>query len=368
MKTIRLITKLLTFISLFLYLSISIQAQSKSELIDEYMAEYFKKNLFHGSVLISKDSEVIFEKGYGLANREWNTAFKPDTKMDIASMTKPFTSMLVMQQVESGNIKLDGKISDYLEDYRKDVGEKVSIHHLLSNTSGIPDIMEYPEMRTKLIQHSYTVDYAIKQFCSGDLLFEPGSKFQYCSSGFLILGAILERVTGKSYEALLKEYIFTQAEMKNSGVDKDSLILENRASGYIPKGNHFIREPYMNMGMTTSAGGMYSTVEDIFKFNKAINNGKLLSEKYLNIMFTPNVEAFGGRGKYAYGWVLFKIPVNDSGKVAEAVGHGGTFYGKETLMTRLPEDQYLIVIFCNTEVGQRTLTKMTMDITRILYR
>ena len=347
-------------------LPLSLAAQNKSESIDQYVQDYHQKGLFHGAVLVSKSSEAIFKKGYGFANMEWDAPFEPDTRMDIGSLTKSFTSLLVLQQVERGEIKLDATINDYLPEYRKDTGARVTIHHLLSNTSGIPDIMDYPEMRSKLIKLSYTLDYAIKNFCSGDLKYEPGSKFEYSSSGFLILGAILERVTGKSYESLLEERILKPAGMTNTGIDGDSLILKKRASGYIRKKDYFIREPYMNMDLATSAGGIYSTVDDLFKFNQALNTDKLLSKEYRGIMFKPNIDAFGGRGKYAYGWGVFQVPLSESGK-KKAISHGGSLYGKETLFTRLVDDDYLIVLFCNTEIGQGTLMKMMMDITNILY-
>jgi hypothetical protein len=123
----------------------------------------------------------------------------------------------------------------------------------------------------------------------------------------------------------------------------------------------------MNMDLATSAGGIYSTVEDLYEFSQALSAGKLLSKKYQEIMFEPYIEAFGGMGKYAYGWVVIDIPVADSGKAIKAVSHGGSVFGKEALLTRLVEDQYHIVIFNNTEIGQRALLKMTMDIAGILY-
>jgi CubicO group peptidase (beta-lactamase class C family) len=354
------------FVFLFLW-PLETSAQSKSMLIDEYIAGYHHKGLFHGAVLVSKGSDIILKKGYGLANREWDIPFEPDTRMDIGSLTKSFTSLLVMQRVERGEIQLDATVNDYLPEYRKDIGQRVTIHHLLSNTSGIPDIMDYPEMRSKLIKQSYTLNYAVEHFCSEDLKFEPGSKFEYSSSGFLILGAILERITGKSYGSLLEECILKPAGMTNTGVDRDSLILKKRASGYIRKDDDFIREPYMNIDVATSAGGIYSTVEDLFKFNRALNTDKLLSKKYRETMFQPNIDAFGGRGKYAYGWGVFQVPLADSGGMVQAIAHGGSSFGKETLFTQLGDDDYLIVLFCNTEIGQGALMKMMMEITNILY-
>lgn len=366
MKTKEIISRSCYVSAFLLLLQSSASAQDRQTLIHQYVQDYHQEGLFHGAVLVSKGSELVLKEGYGFANMEWETPFEPDTRMDIGSLTKSFTSLLVMQQVERGKIALDAKISDFLPDYRKDTGGRVTIHHLLSNTSGIPDIMDYPDMRSNLIKHSYAPDYVIEHFCSGDLEFEPGSRFKYSSSGFLILGAILEKATGKSFQALLAEHILTPAGMVNTGVDKDSLILKKRASGYVRENDHFIREPYMNIDIGRSAGGMYSTVEDLYKFSQALDAGKLLSERYRDIMFKPNIDAFGGRGKYAYGWGIFQLPLADSGQTVQAIAHGGTLDGKEALVARL-DDDCLIVLLCNTEIGQGTLMKMVMDIANFLY-
>jgi CubicO group peptidase (beta-lactamase class C family) len=355
------------FYLLFPLLSTFLFSQDKAKLIDQYVQDYHDNGKFHGTILVAVKGKVILTKGYGLANMEWNIPHKPDTKFRIASLTKPFTALLVLQQVEAGKIDLNGKIIDYLPEYRKDTGEKVTIHHLLTHTSGIPDIMDYPGFRSDSIRNSYSVDYMIKHFCSGDLEFVPGSKFKYSSSGYHILGVILEHVAGYSYDNLLRNHILDPAGMTNTGIDSDTLVLQNRASGYLNKKDPYVHQPYMNINLAFSSGGMYSTVEDIYRWDQALYTEKLLSRKYKDIMFRPYVDAYEGFGKYAYGWVNFQIRLSDSGNMLDAISHGGSFYGTETLCTRLVDDQDLIVLFCNTGIGQRTLIKMTMDIANVLY-
>ncbi len=134
---------------------------------------------FNGSVLVAENGKVIYKKGLGLANMEWNIPNEPDTKFRLGSITKQFTSMLVLQLVEQGRLKLDGKVTDYLPDYRKDTGEKVTIHHLLTHTSGVPNYTAQPRFFEDVSRNPFTVEDFIRKYASGDLEFEPGSKFNY---------------------------------------------------------------------------------------------------------------------------------------------------------------------------------------------
>src|SRR4026209_1556284 len=194
-------------------------AAQKAKNIDEVMALASKYQTFNGAVLVAENGKVIYRKGLGLANMEWNIPNTPETRFRLGSITKQFTATLILQLVEQGKIKLDGKLSDYLPDYRKDVGEKVTIHQLLNHTSGIPSYTGLPGFFNEVSRNPYKVDEFVKQYASKDLEFEPGSKFSYNNSGYLLLGAIIEKVTGKPYEQVLKEKIFEPLGMKNSGYD-----------------------------------------------------------------------------------------------------------------------------------------------------
>jgi CubicO group peptidase (beta-lactamase class C family) len=162
---------------------------------------------------------------------EWNIPNTPDTKFRLGSITKQFTATIILQLVEQGKIKLDGKLSDYLPDYRKDVGEKVTIHNLLTHTSGIPNYTSQPGFFENVSRNPYKVDEFVKKYASGDLEFAPGSKFLYDNSGYFLLGAIIEHVTGKPYEQVLKENIFDPVGMKNTGYDHHDTIIAKRATG-----------------------------------------------------------------------------------------------------------------------------------------
>lgn len=327
--------------------------------IDKLMSQYADCCSFTGTVLVSDHDKIIFKKGYGLANREWNIPNTPDVKFRLGSITKQFTSMLIMQQVAKGSIKLDGHISDYLPNYRQETGSKVTISQLLSHTSGIPSYTDDPKFFADVSRNYYAVDDFVKKFCSGDLQFEPGTKFHYDNSGFFLLGAILEHVTGKTYEALLKENILVPLGMKDSGYDHHADILPKRASGYQQELAGVVHAPYLDMALPYAAGSLYSTVEDLYKWDQALYTDKLVPDDLKQKLFAPHLENYG------YGWDIRTIPADEPGAGQTMVSHGGGINGFNTLEQRLVGDHDLIVIFNNTPGA--TLGEIGKGIRAILY-
>src|SRR6266446_6326232 len=193
-------TKLLILFFLAFITATNVLAQHNVQKIDLLMKRYYDYGQFNGSILVAEKGKIIYEKGFGMANMEWAIPNRPDTRFRVGSVTKQFTATLVLQLVEEGKIKLDGKIGDYLADYRKDTGGRITIHQLLNHTSGIPDYTHRPDFSADISRNPYRVTDFVKKFASGDLEFEPGSKFSYSNSGYSVLGAIIEKVTGKSYE------------------------------------------------------------------------------------------------------------------------------------------------------------------------
>jgi CubicO group peptidase (beta-lactamase class C family) len=334
-------------------------APDKAAKIDGLMLQYANCCLFTGTVLVSDHDKVIFKKGYGLANREWNIPNTPDVKFRLGSITKQFTSMLIIQQVAKGTIKLDGHLSDYLPYYRKDTGSKVAITQLLSHTSGIPSYTDDPKFFADVSRNYYAVDDFVKKFCGGDLEFEPGRKFHYDNSGFFILGAILEHVTGKTYEALLKENILVPLGMNDTGYDHHSDILPKRASGYEQELAEVVNAPYLEMALPFAAGSLYSTVEDLYRWDQALYTEKLVSNDLKQKLFTPNLEHYG------YGWDIRSVAAGEPGAGQTMISHGGGINGFNTLEQRLVGDHDLIVIFNNTPGAN--LGEMAKGIRAILY-
>ncbi len=358
---IRRIYLMLLFVLLFSFLFTHdfVIAQTKAQKIDEIMSLYHQYRQFNGTVLVAENGKVIFKKGYGFANMEWQISNEPDTKFRLGSITKQFTSMLIMQLVEKGKIKLDARLADYLPYYRKDTGEKVNIHHLLTHTSGIPSYTSLPGFFQDVSRDPYPVEEFVKKYCSGDLEFEPGAQYKYTNSGYFLLGAIIEKVTGKSYEQALKENIFDPLQMKNSGYDHHDPILPKRAAGYEKRFEDFVNAAYLDMSLPFAAGALYSTVEDLYLWDKALYTEQLLSNKYKDIMFTPHLS------NYAYGWGVRKTALEGSNDSLTTISHSGGINGFNTLITRLINDKHLIVLLNNT--GGTSLREMSQGIVNILY-
>ena len=350
---------LLITIAVLLAAHASVLAQDKAAKIDELMKVYNSYRQFNGAVLVAENGKVIFKKGYGMANMEWNIPVETDTKFRLGSITKQFTSMLVLQLVQEGKIKVEGKLTDYLPDYRKDTGDRITVHQLLNHTSGIPSYTGLPNFFQEISRNPYSVSDFVKKFASGDLEFEPGTKFNYNNSGYFLLGAIVEHVTGKPYEQVLKERIFDPVGMKNTGYDHHDTILARRAAGYEKRPGGYINAPYLDMALPYAAGSLYSTVEDLYLWDQALYTDKLLSAQLKESLYKP------GMNNYAYGWVVRKAPLGAQDEQVAIIEHGGGINGFNTLITRMPDSKNLIVLLNNT--GGTKLGEMSQKIAGVLF-
>ena len=333
-------------------------SQDKASEIDELLSLYNEYEIFNGAALVAENGEVIFKKGYGLANMDWNITNEPDTKFRIGSITKQFVAMLIMQLVEEGKIDLNGKLTDYLPEYREDTGDKITIHHLLTHTSGITSYTNLPGVWQDSLKNHYTQEEMIKLLHSSDLEFEPGTEFNYNNTGYYLLGAIVERIYDKPVGEVLQEKIFEPLGMTNTGVDRENIILEKRATGYVPGAYVYEINPYIYMPNVMGAGDMYSTVEDLYKWDRALYTEKLLSDKFKTTKFTPFLN------DYAYGWSVFKVQGKDTDSTT-ITSHTGGINGFTTIIFRMVDENNLIVLFNNT--GSTQLRKMTEGIVSILH-
>ncbi len=335
-------------------------AQDKAAKIDEVMTAAHKYRLFNGSALVAENGKVIYKKGLGLANMEWNIPNTPETRFRLGSITKQFTAALILQLVEQGKLKLDGKLSDYLPDYRKDIGEKVTIHQLLNHTSGIPSYTGLPGFFNDVSRNPYTVSDFVKRYASNNLEFEPGSKFSYNNSGYFLLGAIVEKVTGQPYEQVLKEKILDPLGMKNTGYDHHDTLIEKRASGYQKTPDGYMNASYLDMSIPYAAGSLYSTVEDLYLWDQALYTDRVVSAASKDLMFKPNLS------DYAYGWVVTKVKLGNGTDSVSKIAHGGGINGFNTVIVRFPTQKHLIVLLDNTSQG-RSLEQLERELTNILY-
>jgi len=335
-------------------------AQDKAAKIDQLMSAYHGLKQFNGTVLVAEGGKVIFKRGYGLANMEWNIPNQPDTKFRLGSITKQFTSMLVLQLVEQEKIRLDGKLSDYLPEYPKKVGERVTVHQLLNHTSGIPSYTGFPGLIQNESRNPYTPAEFIQKFLfDKELEFEPGARYAYNNSGYFLLGAMIEKVTGQPYEKVLQQRILDPLGMQDSGYDHWETLLPKRATGYEKLPGGYRTAPYLDMTLPYAAGSLYSTAEDLYRWDQALYTDKLLPARLKEVMFKP------GLGNYAYGWMITKVPQGEPAAGATLVAHGGGINGFSSLISRLTDARHLIVLLNNT--GGARLSEMAQNVYRVLY-
>ena len=300
---------------------------------------------FSGTVLVARDGKILYENAFGYANREWNTANDLGTKFEIGSMTKQFTALLVLQFVNEGKLSLDGYISDYLPYYRKDTGKRVTLVELLSHTSGIPEFLSYPGFLDGPASRThYGVQEFTTQFCSGDLRFDPGTRFEYSNSGYFLLGAILEQVSNTSYERLLQDrssYPVEDEEIPDTRIRKQFFLIEQRGTNALPAG--FRNARYYDMSIPYAAGAMYSTVGDLLRWDQALYTEQLLPARLRNLLFTPNLEDYG------YGWSIY-VPKSGQPNAGDTIlMHGGAIFGFQSVIERIPKSRVLIVLLDNSD-------------------
>ena len=338
-------------------------AQTKVEQIDELISTYQEYGKFNGSVLVADQGTVIYKKGFGLANMEWDIPNQANTKHRLGSVTKQFTAMLILQLVADGKLDLQKPITTYLPDYPKATGDIITTHHLLTHTSGIPNYTAFPKFMQDESRNPYTPEEFVKKFDEKELDFAPGEKFSYSNSGYFLLGVLVEKLSGKSYEQMLQDKIFTPLNMKETGYDNHSDILKNRATGYEKQGGDYVNSRYLDMTIPYAAGSMYSTVEDLYKWDQALYTTTLLPKKYMTLYFKPYITAFGS-ADYAYGWAVGYSKIGTSTDSIYTIGHGGGINGFNTNISRATSNKSLIVLLNNT--GGAPLDNMTKAIRGII--
>ncbi|USK32587.1 beta-lactamase family protein [Bacillus sp. F19] len=303
--------------------------------ISDYMNHYAKSFPISGNVLVAIEGRIIFEECYGFSNLEHQVLNAPTTKFRIASITKQFTAALIMILNEKGLLKVEDKLAAFFPEY-PEFSNEITIHHLLTHTSGIPDyydcVSTFFDREDKLY---LTPDQFISLFKNETLDFEPGSDWKYSNSGYLLLGLIIERVTSKKFEEALNDYILTPLDMHSTGCDHQNSILANRAAGYIRPEQVMENAPYVEMSKYFSDGGMYSTVRDLLKWDQALYSESVLSNETLDKIFSPN------RNNYGYGWFV------ETQFERRRVLHAGKISGFVSLIDRYLDDKVSIFMLGN---------------------
>lgn len=328
------------------------------EMMDKYINEASKQYCFSGSILVAKDGKIIFNKGYGKANYEKNISNEIDTKFTLASITKQFVAAGIMILQDKNKLNVKDSINKYITNYPN--GDNITIHQLLTHTSGIADYFTDSFVLSKESKIPYNIDEIIALFKDKPVNFEPGKTFGYSNSNYVLLGKIIENVSGMKCEKFLEDNIFKPLEMKNSGFYLDKKNLNNSAEGYkrtetgVEKCLNTANE-YLDLSSVSMAGGMYSTCYDLYLWDKALNEGKLLSKESLDKIYTPYTEQFS----YGYGVSIENL----HGK--KCVSHSGGMSGVETYIYRYINDNTCIILLAN--LPGSGLSQIEKNLFSILY-
>lgn len=315
---------------------------------DSFIASYAQEHDFNGTILIQKGGEVSYARSFGLANRQFKVPHTRQTKYKVASITKAFTSALILQLHEEGKLDLNKTILTYLPDYAGEGADKVTIHQLLNHTSGIANFDTVKDAETAIksgiptYQTPYTSDQLLAKFCSGKLVNAPGKVFDYNNADYIILGKIIERLSGKTYEQVLREKILQPLKLENTGMLRQSDVLDGLADTYFYRDDLKAIAPDFPVYPENSyaAGAMYSTVDDVLTFANALFGGKLLKAETLALMFKPGLDDYG------YGVWSYETKIN--GKAHRVVKRPGRIMGAQTQLFRLLDDDVTVIILSNT--------------------
>lgn len=320
--------------------------------IDNLLNDLAGNDQFSGSVLVAIDDRVILSQGYGLADRERAIANTPQTRFRIGSLTKQFTAMAILILQSQGKLDVQDRACEYLAACPA-AWQEITIHQLLTHTAGIPNYTALPgylETRSTPV----TPEQLLLRFKDLPLDFQPGAEFRYSNSGYIVLGMIIESVSGQSYEEFLQAAIFSPLGMADSGYDHNRSDL---ATGYA---NRSTLADAIDMSIPFSAGGLYSTTEDLARWSQALESEKLVSKDLLTQMFTAHARTpeTTERG-YGYGWYI-----NDGGSRRWA-NHGGAIEGFVSGITRFPDDNVEIIILSNQQTTN--LESITSAIVRLIF-
>src|SRR5580658_4096669 len=320
-----------------LVLGSSGSAQDDVSRMEQVVQSYVSSKQFMGSVLVARDQTIVLDKGYGFANLEWNVPNSPTTKFRLGSITKQFTSASIFLLEERGKLKVDDPVKKYMPDAPA-AWDKITIYNLLTHTSGIPSFTGFPDYRSTEAVPT-TPEKLVARFRDKPLDFQPGEKWNYSNSGYVLLGYLVEKISGQSYKDFVQEDIFKPLEMNDSGYDSNSAIVLHRAYGYSPGPNGPVNAGYIDMSIPFSAGALYSTTHDLLRWEQGLFGGKLLSATSLKKMTTPFKE------NYACGLGVRTVHGHTE------IDHGGGIEGFNTELAYFPDDKLTIVVLANLNGG-----------------
>lgn len=334
--------------------------------LDRFVTDYAKKHNFNGTVLVRKNGRNTYEKSFGLANFQFKVANTNKTKYKIASITKAFTSVLILQLREEGKLELNKTIKTYLPDYAGEAGDKSTLHQLLNHTSGIDNFDKVKSAEDAAqngfptYQKPYTTDQLLAKFCSGALVNPPGKVFDYNNADYIVLGKIIEKIDGRTYEEALKARILVPLGLKDTGMLQQSRIVEGLADTYFFRDDlkALVNDFPVYTENWYAAGSMYSTASDVMTFANALFGAKLIKKESLDLMFKPGLDDYG------YGVWAYDTKVD--GKSYRVVKRPGQIMGAQTQLYHFLDKDVTVVILSNT--GTTDLDAFVAEIGKVAVR
>jgi CubicO group peptidase (beta-lactamase class C family) len=311
--------------------------------MDKVAGDVYKPDVPGAAIIVVKDGRVIFRKGYGLANLELNVPIRPEMVFRLASITKQFTAAAVMMLVEQGKLSLQDDITKFFPDYPTG-GKKVTVENLLTHTSGIKDYLE--KLWPGRMREDFRPERLIDLFKNDGLEFEPGTKESYSNSNYVLLGVIIEKLSGKEYGRFIEENIFKPLGMKHSYYERVQEIIPDRVYGYARVGEGFVNAAYVSTVQLYAAGGLCSSVDDLALWDAANYSDKLLKRTSWERLFTPYKLANGEASAYASGWAISQF----EGRAVAS--HTGGIPGFTTYVLRMPEDHVYVAVLSNDRTAE----------------
>jgi len=346
---------------LFLVIASKASCQDLTDKADAYLSTWAKQGRFSGVVLIAKDGKVVLRKGYGMANFELNVPNTPETVFRIGSITKMFTAFSILQLEERGKLKVSDPVIQYIPELPR-AWSAITIHQLLCHKSGIPEFLGTKAYNNQ--DDPLRVENALKEFADKPLVTAPGEVLRYSNSGYILLGRIVEKVSGKSYEEYLTENILTPAGMTHTAFDHYAPVVPNRANGYNFDGEFLINTKPGDSAMTGPAGALRSTADDLYTFDRVLRAGTLFSSAITQKAWT----AYGHwsarppitmEAEYGYGWMIGQ----DFGH--RYLAHGGWVNGFVSDFKRYPDDNVVVILLSNIEMS--SYMALSRDLTAMLF-
>ncbi len=333
--------KILLKIAFLFFLIHPAYGQKINKAVDQLMNENFSDNAPGATILVAKNGKVIYEKAFGMANLELSVPLKTNHVFEIGSVSKQFTAVAILMLQERGKLNVNDPITKYLPHYPTH-GHTITIHHLLTHTSGIVNYTNLDEW-TKIWRQDLTVKEVIDIFKNEPMDFAPGEKFSYSNSGYILLGAIIENASGSSYQEFIENQIFEPVGMKQSYYGSHKTIIPERASGYQKNNEEITNAEFLSMTQPYAAGSLMSTVGDLNLWNEALKSNKLISEESKNLAQKDYDLNNGESTNYGYGWMPNEV------QGSKCVEHGGGIFGFFSFVVYLPTEDIFVAILSNTD-------------------